>query len=170
MVDEKQDEYGEYGTGLPWLDHADNESPAEKIERLKRLSKPLYELVVTERLQVNKVVVENLRGSEVLGVEKLLCVASDKKGQRRSVAFYGHSPVLAGQTIEVKIPRYQEIREKPWFEEDKAVFYIPRDISNAEWVYETAIEISILSDDGRVLRTDRSSDYEDFVNNRADII
>ncbi len=149
---------------------------AEKKKEIESRSKPLHELVVTENFTVKDVVAESYRTlfaqSELIGkpspvyeagfTSKLvLKVSPDNPIPVRTLNFAGVSIVRAGDYISAKIPKYEEKRVAsshvgPYYR-DKVV-YCDRDF-NPE---ESAIELSILSKDGRVLRRDRAVNYKRF--------
>ena len=97
----------------------------------------------------------------------ILTVRPDKKDiPVRKLTFDGISAVRGGDLISAMIPRYEEKTIGPGRAlflqrntDRHRVFYLDRPF-NAE---ESAIEITILSDDRKILRIDRAVDYKDFI-------
>lgn len=152
----------------------------ERTKDLESRSKPLHELVIAERFMVNEAVAEaygtSFKPYPIMGGSSLvypggftsklvLKVMPDNQSVPiRILNFDGISAVQAGDYISARIPRFEEeIVESEFFHpgpEGKAsVFYLDRAF-NPE---EIAIELAILSENGKVLRIDRAVDYKDFV-------
>ncbi len=153
----------------------------KEITELESRSKQLYELVVTEYFTVDEVVAESyptliIPHSKIqIGIEhpgyeggftsrlvlKVTPVRQDVPV--RTLIFDGISIVKAGDYIAAKIPKFEEKRLEDEFYfgpyERRKVFYFDRDFNSEEH----AIELSILSKDGNILRKDRAINYKDFV-------
>jgi len=93
----------------------------------------------------------------------VLKVAPERDISVRTIYFNGVFPGLAGNKIFAQIPRYREekIPSTSNFLKSRGeeIFYIDREFKSEE----EAIELSILSSDGKILRTDRSVNYEEFM-------
>ena len=142
-------------------------------EAIRDESKKLYELLVKERFIVEGVLGESktlsytsssdmiVRGESIGGITAIypkitLEVLPDKEIPVRFINFDGYSPVKKGDYIEAIIPKYEERR---FFEVD-SILYTERDFKEKE----SAIELAILSKDKKeILRTDRTADYEYFI-------
>ncbi len=150
----------------------------EKLGDFERRSKQLYELVATEKFAVrevtaifHKIKIPNsdiifsgkLNSGYVFVPEIFLKVSSDNPDVPvRLINFLGSSPVITGNCISVKIPKYEEERLNGLDFEPRnmdRIFYFDRKFKS----YESAIEVAILSPDGKVIRRDRSPDYEEFI-------
>ena len=124
----------------------------EEIRRFKQKSRPLEELIVTENFTVNEVFREDN--------SILLKVTPDNDILVRILRFMGFLRVRAGDYISATIPKYEENAYRKNFVDGKITYiigYFGRDFKPEE----EAIEIAILSSDGRVLRTDRADDYHE---------
>ena len=164
------------------LDKIMQDAKAKRIQELSDLqahSKELYELVATEYFTVDDVVGESYSTSFtpdteiVLGgssrvysagfISKLvLRVSPDNHDVPvKTIHFDGFSGVRVGDYICAKIPRYDEKRVgiDPRFIDKERVFYFDR-VFHSE---ESAIELTLLSAGGNVLRRDRSVNYDYFV-------
>jgi len=152
----------------------------QEIADLESRSKKLYELVATENFTVNEVVAESYTTSFTPYSEMsfggsspvyrggftsrlVLKVSPDNRDVPvATLNFDGLSVVKAGDYIAAQIPRFEEKRigtgfhSRP-YDRDK-VFYFDRDF-NPE---ESAIELTLLSTDGNVLRKDRAVNYKKF--------
>ena len=88
----------------------------------------------------------------------------DKDNPIRTLIFNGISPVKAGDYISAQIPRYKEEKVNSGFYsspfEKERVFYFDRKF-NPE---EIAIELTLLSENGDIIRIDRAVNYNKFVN------
>ena len=141
-------------------------------EAIRDESKKLYELLVKERFIVEGVLGESktlsytsssdmiVGGESIGGITAIypkltLEVLPDKEIPVRFINFDGYSPVKNGDYIEAIIPKYEERR---FFEID-SILYTERAFKKEE----SAIELAILSKDGEILRTDRTADYEYFI-------
>ena len=155
------------------------------IKRLESLSKPLNELIVEEKFNVNGVLVETYTHSITPLSELVIGGKSStyKTGYSsrailevtpyrpnipvKTLYFNGFSVVKAGDVILAKIPKYREEKvEDPdnygLYESSKRIFYLDRDFKPEE----KAIEITILSSEGKKLRVERSVDYNLFIKNK----
>lgn len=155
----------------------------EEIADLESRSKQLYELVVTENFAVDEVIgYSNTtsitpRSGRVFGEapptysggyksKLVLEVTPDNESiPVKTLIFDGHSIVKAGDYISAQIPRYEEKKIRPGFFNEPRLtksktVYIDRDFKEEE----SAIELTILSEDGKVLRRDRAVNYKTFVN------
>ncbi|RLE39592.1 hypothetical protein DRJ17_00140 [Candidatus Woesearchaeota archaeon] len=161
----------------------DGEKKRQKeIEDLESRSKPLSELIVTENFSVDEVVSESYVTSftpyseMVFGgkppvykggftLRLLLRVSPENPDiPIRTLIFDGVSVVRVGDCISAKIPKYEKKRIYSGFHSGPCdrdrVFYLDRDF-NPE---ESAIELALISADGKVLRRDRAINYKNFVN------
>lgn len=146
---------------------------------LRARSKPLHELVVTEKFTVEDVVAASYATSIAPMSEMVL------EGESRqyaggysskitltvnpynpqvpitSLTFAGFSGVRAGDTIEAKIPCYEEKKiyefngELRRYGDQDEVVYLVRSFKDKE----TAIELKLISPEGKTLRTERAVDY-----------
>jgi len=152
------------------------ESRRQEIAELEARSKELDELVVVENFTVEDVVSEccgtafTPHSEIIIGGKSpsyeggftsnlTLKVTPDNAIPVRTLNFKGSSVVRAGDYISAEILRCDErkIMEgfgRPYHQEDKT-FYFDRKFMPEE----TAIELAILSDDGKVLRRDRAVGY-----------
>lgn len=163
-----------------WGREVEEKSKKEE-EDLRALSKPLHELVIVERFDVNTVAANSYvthisPHSEMMiggrspsyegGFKSRLVLEVTPNNSDipvRKLTFEGNSIVVAGNYISVLIPRY-EAKGLPGEHlldrhERRHVFYLPRDFKREESV----IQLDILSRNGRVLRTERAVDYDRFV-------
>jgi hypothetical protein len=152
----------------------------KKVVDLKSHSKKLYELVVTEKFTVHDVVAESYATSFTPHSEMrfggsspvyrggftsrlVLKVSPDNQDVPiTTLNFEGFSIVKAGDYISAQIPKFVERRVETGFHSrpynrDK-VLYFDRDF-NPE---ESAVELALLSTDGKILRRDRSVNYKNF--------
>ncbi|HDD72458.1 MAG TPA: hypothetical protein ENG00_00025 [Candidatus Aenigmarchaeota archaeon] len=157
-----------------------------ELQELRARSKPLHELVVSENFTVVGVVSKSYRtqftpkSEMVIGgrspvysggyIYKLILnvIPDNKNIPVRTLNFEGISPVCAGDYISAKIPRYEERKIEPYGRPccRSLTFYLDRDFRPEE----DAIEISIFSEDRkRILRTDRSVDYEEIMEGEYEI-
>lgn len=150
----------------------------EKIAKLRACSKPLYEFVVCEHFRVDVVGSESHatqftpESEIVIGGEcpvyhggftskLVLDVMPDNKNiPVRILEFTGNSSVMGGQRIIARIPIYRKETVNRCFSpgEDET-FYLEREFK----ARESAIELNILNEKGKVLRTDKAVDYRRFV-------
>jgi hypothetical protein len=151
----------------------------DRINELKALSKSLHELVVSENFFIEKILGQSYAESFTPISETMfggrspkydtgyssnviLIVMPERDIPVRTLIFGGNFPGLAGYRISAKIPRYIEktVSESMKLPKEKGeeIFYIDREFG----AREESIELSILSKDGRIIRTDRSVDYKTF--------
>ena len=155
-----------------------------RIEELKTISKPLHELVVSEEFLIEEILGQSHAHSftpisEVrfggnspqyeggYSYDITMKVFSKGKGPVgipvRTIYFEGNFPGLAGNSVIAKIPRYKQenviISSSSFANKGEEVFYLDREFKSEE----EAIELSILFSDGKILRTDRSVNYEEFM-------
>ncbi len=159
----------------------------QELVNLKARSKPLSELVATEYFTVDDVVGVSSaisfvpRSEMVFGgwsqeyqggfTSRLLLQVSPQRDDLpvRVLTFDGISAVRAGDYISAQIPKYVETKISPSLMVGPAArdltFYLARDFNQQE----SAIELAILDLDaflgsgGKVLRRDRSVEYQKFV-------
>jgi len=153
----------------------------QEISDLESRSKKLYELVATENFTVDEVIAESYATSftpysEMMiggrspvyrgGFTSRLVLKVSPDNQDVPVAtlnFDGISVVKAGDYIAAQIPKFEEKRVETGFHSGPynkdRVFYFDRSF-NPE---ESAIELTLISPYGDVLRRDRSVDYKNFV-------
>ncbi len=157
----------------------------EEMEELESLSKQLYELVATENFTVDEVDGKyystsftphsemRIGGKSPVyrgGFTSRLVLKVSPNNQDvpvRTINFDGFSIVRAGDYISAQIPRYQIKKVEsgglhssgPYRPFNIKIFYLDRDF-DAE---ESAIELAILSADGKVLRRDRAVNYNEFI-------
>ncbi len=160
------------------LGQAIQEFDPEKIleqqeAQLRALAKPLYELVVYETFRVNHVLSES-HPTSITPVSEIRMgnplprysggylseltlevqpIVSDCIVQK--LIFKGTSPIISGQRIRAAIPAYLEVTN-PFDHNTK--LYHPRNLTQKE----SAIEIVLLGNRNKILRTDRSVDYALF--------
>ena len=151
----------------------------KKIAELTQQSKNLYEIVVEEEFDVEQVIGETHATSHTPVSEmriggrspiyhtgftsKLILKVTSTKADMsvHLLNFNGISPVMAGHHIRVQIPRYEEKKmQKDMFDysSHERTFYLDRAFN----LEETAIELSIIGENGRVLKTDRAVEYDQF--------
>ena len=153
----------------------------QEIRDFESRSKHLYELVATENFTVDEVVAESCAtsftpdsemrfgGSSPVyngGFTSRLVLKVSPNNQDVPITalnFDGLSVVKAGDYISAQIPRFEEKRVGTEFLSESydrdRVFYFDRDFEPEE----SAIELTLLSADGNVLRRDRSVNYKSFV-------
>ncbi|MFW6450596.1 MAG: hypothetical protein ACOCZ6_06105 [Nanoarchaeota archaeon] len=152
----------------------------EKIAQLEAKAKPLHKLVEEETFIVEDVTgqsyarqitpvteagvgVSSPRYQAGYSFELVLEVSpEDKDLPINTLSFKGYSPVKKGEYITAKIPRfYKEEVKSGLFAPHKSdlTFYLDRQYNSIEY----AIEISVLSDTGDVLRRERAVDYNDYI-------
>lgn len=122
-------------------------------------AKPLHELVVSEYFTVDRIDLPHKNASAASYT--ILYVIPDRKNvQVRRLEFRGDSKVKVGDYIRAKIPRYNErkIRTGIFLHESEKIYQDRK--FNLE---EIAIEIEIIGEGGRVLRSDRSVDYDKYL-------
>lgn len=147
---------------------------------LKANSKPLHQLIVTEQFTIEDVITASYATSIAPMSEMVLdgpsrCYYGGHTSEVTltvkphnaqipvtTLAFKGYSTVRAGETIEAKIPCY-EIKEAstlfmPNRRDEPEKLYFPRKLTEKEH----AIELKLLSPDGKTLRTERAVDYNFF--------
>jgi hypothetical protein len=157
----------------------------QKNEELRKNSKPLDKLVQTERFIVDSVLSKSYltrftpisefrmggsspsyTGGYVIEV-KLEVHPADSIIPVRKLNFSGYTAVMAGDSIAAKIPRFEEKTEHQL----GALFFDNRDprygtnhfyFDRKYCAEESAIEISILDNNNKVLRTERSIEYGNF--------
>lgn len=152
------------------------------IRDLESRSKKLSDLVFSERFTVDDVVGESHATSFTPDSEArydgyspvydggftsklaLKVTADNKVVPVTTLKFDGISAVRAGDYISAKIPRYREERANgpsPCYGcyGTERLFYVDRDFKPEE----SAIELTILSRDGEVLRRDRAVNYKEFI-------
>lgn len=159
------------------------ERKAQELADLKARSKPLYELVVTEKFIVESVVANSHAtyispNSEMMiggrspsykggftSRVSLQVTPDDSRVPVRNLIFEGISTVRAGEYISTQIPTYEEINDPAQRDFSdrygpKKVFYLPRELKSEE----LAIELVIISPvDESILRTERAVDYNRFI-------
>jgi hypothetical protein len=150
------------------------ETPVVRKKRKVKYSKTPYEFVFSENFTVEEVIAESHHAYvhvpekhfDLWGNDKeagytskvILKVVPDNKDiPVNTLVFDGTSAVKAGDRITAKIPRCQKY--DPTDRDYAARYYKPE---------ENAIELSILSADGKVLRKDRAIGYKLFVNETDD--
>lgn len=152
----------------------------ELLKEIEALSKPLHTLVIAEKFTVDDVVAESYATSFTPSSERriggrspvysggfssslVLQVTPYNPGVPVKILnFKGISAVRAGDVISAQIPRYEEKRFGFGIRNDYdqgSVFYLDREFKPEE----SAIELAILSDAGKVLRRDRAVNYKLFV-------
>lgn len=161
------------------LDNVEKRKVGE-IKRLELLSKKLCDLIVTERFTVNDVIVKSGATSFTPYSEMVIggtspvyrggftsrivleVLPDDKDIPIRTINFDGFSIVKAGDLIYAQIPKYREERLgrkiRIGMNDRNKVYYLSRDFTPEE----SAIELCILSEEGRILRRERSVSYENF--------
>lgn len=157
----------------------------KEIKDLESRSKKLYELIASENFTVNAVIAESYATtytphSEIVFGGKspvyhggltsrlILTVTPDNENTPvRKLTFDGISAVRGGDRISAKMPKYEEKFVGPSISmllqrnahNIHRAFYLDRSFNTEE----SAIELAILSDDRKILRTDRAVDYKDFI-------
>lgn len=153
----------------------------QEIADLESRSIYLYELVATENFTVAEVIAESYTTSFTPHSEirfggrspvysggftsklVLKVLADNQDVPVTTLNFDGFSVVKAGDYISAQIPRFEEKRVGTGFHsrpyDRDRVFYFDRNF-NPE---ESAIELALFSNDGNVLRRDRSVNYKSFV-------
>lgn len=152
----------------------------EKIEDLESRSKDLHELVVSENFVVDAAesssharsftpVSEMIIGGRSPHYKtgfssKLILKVSPENSEVpvKTLNFNGYSPVKAGDHISARIPRYEERKVEPGFfggGVHSRTFYIDRGFNEKE----IAIEVAIIGASGKVIRSDKSVEYDGFV-------
>ncbi len=143
-----------------------------ELADLEARSKPLDELIVSVLFNVEEVISQSratsftpisemMIGGESpvyyggLTTKLILKVTPDHISLPvRTLIFPGYSIVKGGDSIVAKIPRY----ETKNFLSGRRTFYLDRVFRQEE----ECIEIKVLSENGKILRRDRSMDYENF--------
>ena len=161
-----------------------NKNARNYIENLRKNSKPLEELVVSENFIVEEVLSQSEAKSLTphsemivggksqhydtgyssltrLKVNRLKTDSSiDDYCNVHLLNFRGYSIVKAGDRITVKIPRYEKKEiQSGMFPVKNEIFYFDREFG----LEENTIEIIIKSNDDKKLRIDRSVDYHEFL-------
>jgi len=149
---------------------------------LVKLSKPIYDLVVEARFTITDVLNEsystNIRPMSEIVVGghspsyeggytsklTLRVVPLNLPNPVKELEFHGYSIVKAGDLILAKIPRYEEKKLVTSlfygpFNTGEKIFLLDRDYNPLE----KAIELTLLSPNGDVLRRERSVDYHRYV-------
>ena len=153
----------------------------QQIAKLKSKSKQLYELVSTENFNVDDVVAKSYATSVTPQSEMIIGGRSphyntgftsqlvlkvtpiNSQVPIKTLNFHGFSIVKAGDRISASIPKYRkeelggEGYVKPFNRAE--IIYYDRDFNSEE----SAIELALLSADGKILRRDKAVDYENFV-------
>ena len=163
------------------------EKDQKEFEELKSRSKPLQELIVSEKFIINEILGESyststsVRGEWRAGpmdvqyvnggyASKLILKVTPNNLDVpvRTLNFNGPwLPIRPGFHISAKIPKYEEKRFGYSFfkiesYEREQVFYLDRDFNEEESV----IELGIISEDGKILERYRSVDYSRFLEKR----
>jgi len=170
---------------LPKLDLEELEKEAEekkqqKVKELEALSKPLYELIVSENFLIEDILGQsyahsftpisevNFEGKSPrydggYSSDLVLKVLPERDIPIKTLFFSGFFPGLIGNKISAKIPRYEKrnINEGYFtcFSREARTFYLDRDFNDRE----EAIELAILSPKGKILRLDRAVGYGEFM-------
>ncbi|MBI2666217.1 hypothetical protein HYX13_01255 [Candidatus Woesearchaeota archaeon] len=156
----------------------------KEIEDLRSRSKPLEELLVSERFFVDEVIGESYatsvtpRSEPVIGgpprsspnypsgyTSRLTLNVTPENIDIpvRTIIFEGISSVRAGEYVFAKIPRYEKKIQRMGFDfgfhEESEVFYLNRSFNSEE----SAIELTLLSAEGNGVRRDRAVNYHNFV-------
>ena len=153
----------------------------KEIKYLESHSKELSDVVITEKFTVDEVIAQSYAKSFTPDSERvmggispvykggftsrlIIQVSPDNQNVPvKTLNFEGISPIKTGDYISAQIPRYEERRvdNDHYFSGRRGydIFYLDRDF-NPE---ESAIELALLSEDGRVLRRDRSVKYQKFL-------
>jgi len=152
-----------------------------KINDLESKSKQLFELVVIENFIVDDVISESygtfftptserrFGGPSPIyngGFTSRLILSVSPKNKEVPILtlnFDGFSIVKSGDYISAKIPRYKKNKIDCGFnifpESNYKEFYFDRGFNLEEF----PIELSLLSENGNILRRDRSINYTDFI-------
>ena len=170
---------GGEGSGRQLLKNLDESLRHPKFPKGAKL---LHELVVSERFTVREVLCTNTAvsytpESEVVhgdnspqyqsGFRFKMSIKVTPEGLEilipvRELLFYGNSPVRGSDYVEARIPRFREIKthvpKTTVYDNGVRLSYVDRKFKESE----LAIELSILTRDGKVLRTDRAAGYKKF--------
>lgn len=152
----------------------------EEIKKETKEAKKLYKLVSEEKFNVDKVLTEteeiSIRtGEMIIGgkntystsgmtLKMTLDVTPERDIPVRNLNFTGFSPVRADDSIIAKIPRYEKksfrlAGSRTVYDDGTRIFYFDR----AYRPVEDAIELIILSPNGKPSRVDRAVNYQMFV-------
>jgi hypothetical protein len=150
----------------------------QEIADLESRSKELHERIATENFTVNSIIARTrptsftINSEMVMGARSptyeggftsqlVLKVSPDNKNiPIKSIIFNGFSIIKAGDYIAAQILKYETEIITPRYSGNgnKRFFYIDRDFN----IEEDAIELALLSEDGSILRKDRSINYRNF--------
>ena len=156
------------------------ESDEQKaIEELRKQSKSLSKLVYAHEFRVQEVLGSSYSTSFTPHSERIIggpspkysggdiselvlkVEALDSPVPIKEILFSGNSPLLSGNIIRAKIPAYLEKKLELFYDSDMPELkaYVPRPFNQRE----KAIEIQILGENNKVIRTDRSTDCDSFL-------
>ena len=151
----------------------------EELKEQTKGSKELYELVFEEKFNVDKVLTESKEisapsGEIIIGgknpyhtsgmsLRMILDVTPEKDIPVRNLNFIGFSPIRAEDLILAKIPKYEKksfrvAGHRTVYDNGTRLFYFDREYNHVENV----IELTILSPNGKPIRTDRAVNYGGF--------
>jgi len=127
---------------------------------LRKKSKSLSELLLDVPLVAEDVIAISEEVSQTDGffvgseshLEIFAAYARDSSSKIH-LSFHGNSILCSGNSFVAKIPCYEEVRDS-----SNGDFYIPRSLGETE----EAIQIQIVSAEGKLLRTERSISYNRY--------
>jgi len=153
----------------------------QEFEDVKSKSKSLKELIVTEKFIVNDVVAKSSgthftpESEKIMGGSSpiynggftsklILTVSPDNHILVKILYFEGFSIIKGGDYISALIPRYEKkgisnVDLDKIGRIESRTFYFDRPFNPMEY----AIELALLSPEGKVLREDRAINYREFV-------